>query len=160
VELALEHRQAATDLIDDALVGAEPDGHLRIFLDAPAAVRAMMAAGLRRAPASSRWRQELATQLDELKLIAGVGAVPVTPRELAVLEQLTTGSTHAQIAASLFVSDNTLKSHCRNLYRKLGVNSRADAVRVARARGWLRSSPQGEVVVDLNITPEPAVVEL
>jgi hypothetical protein len=83
-----------------------------------------------------------------------------------VLERLTTSLTHAQIAAGMFVSENTLKSHCRNLYRKLGVNSRADAVRAAQARGWLggpgwaQPSSSGDVVLDLNITPVPVVVEL
>jgi LuxR family maltose regulon positive regulatory protein len=112
----------------------------------------------------------------------GADAVPVTRRERAVLVYLTTTLTHTQIAAQLFVSENTLKSHCRNLYRKLGVNTRADAIKVARARGLLEpesgsstpgdvpvslpagapgaSSPGGDVVLSVNITPDPVVVEL
>jgi ATP/maltotriose-dependent transcriptional regulator MalT len=160
VALVMDGRQEAADRIDEALVGAEPDGHVRVFLDAPFVVRAMTSTVLRRSPASSKWRQELAEQLDELKVLSGAGSVPVTPRELAVLEQLTTDRTHAQIASGLFVSENTLKSHCRNLYRKLGVNSRADAVRIARARGWLAASPRGDAVLDVNITPQPVVIEL
>jgi LuxR family maltose regulon positive regulatory protein len=160
IALARDRRQEATERIDEALVAAEPDGHLRVFLAAPATVRAMTSAMLRRASAGSAWRRELAEHLDELKMLTGVGTVAITPRELAVLEQLTTSLTHAQIATGLFVSENTLKSHCRNLYRKLGVSTRSDAVRVARARGWLAASPLGDIVLDVNITREHVVVDL
>jgi len=170
IAIALDRRQEAGDRIDQALLAAEPDGHVQVFLDAPARARVMVSAVLKRSLDSSGWRAELADRLDRVQTLTSVGpAVPVTRRERAVLEYLTTAMTHAQIAGQLFVSDNTLKSHCRNLYRKLGVNSRADAIRAARARGWLEpasvsagpgSSPEGDVVLDLNITPGPVVVEL
>ena len=49
-----------------------------------------------------------------------------------------------EIAAELFVSLNTIKTHMRNVYTKLGVYSRADAVEQARELGLLsRSSPMG-----------------
>ena len=165
IALALDRRPEAADSIDQALVAAEPDGHVQVFLEAPPQAQALLSAVLRRSLDSSGWRADLADRLDRTRTLISAGAVlPVTRRERAVLEHLTTTLTHAQIAGRLFVSDNTLKSHCRNLYRKLGVNTRADAVSVARARGWLEpdrdSSPQGEVVLNLNITPDPAVVEL
>jgi LuxR family maltose regulon positive regulatory protein len=170
IAIALDRRQEAVDHLDQALLAAEPDGHVQVFLDAPARARVMVSAVLKRSLDASGWRAELADRLDRIQLLTAAGPmVPVTRRERAVLEYLTTTMTHAQIAGQLFVSDNTLKSHCRNLYRKLGVNTRADALRVARARGWLESapaaadpdsSPEGDVVLDLNITPGPVVVEL
>ncbi len=163
VDLATDRRPEAGRGVDEALAVAEPEGHVQVFLDAPPAVRVLTAVVLRRSMTGSPWRRELAERLDEMRLVTDSAAVPVTRRELAVLEQLISPLTHAQIAAEMFVSENTLKSHCRNLYRKLGVNSRADAIRAARARGWLESeagSPPGGVVLDVNITPEPAVVEL
>jgi LuxR family maltose regulon positive regulatory protein len=166
VAVALGRRTEAGDEIDEALVAAEPDGHVQVFLDAPPRARALVTAVLKRSLGASSWRAELADRLDTVRaLSAESGSVPVTRRERAVLEQLTTTLTHAQIAGRLFVSENTLKSHCRNLYRKLGVSTRADAVRTARARGWLEPvqidlSPEGDVVLDANITPVPVVVEL
>ena len=159
-------RVEAGEHVDQALIAAEPDGHVQVFLDAPPQARALASVVLKRSLAASGWRAVLAERLDTVRaLAADTGSVPVTPRERAVLAHLTSSLTHAQIAARLFVSENTLKSHCRNLYRKLGVNTRADAVRSARARGWLEPdridlSPEGDVVIDANITPEPVAVEL
>ena len=55
----------------------------------------------------------------------------LTARELAVLRELATGDSLAQIAARGFVSPNTVKSQVRAVYRKLGVSTRTDAVAVA-----------------------------
>lgn len=67
------------------------------------------------------------------------GAVEhLTSREREVLRLLPTRLTHREIATELFVSQNTLKFHLRLIYRKLGVNSRADAVERARRLGLLR----------------------
>ncbi|HST85986.1 MAG TPA: LuxR family transcriptional regulator, partial [Kineosporiaceae bacterium] len=145
------------------LVAAEPDGHVQVFLEAPPRARAMAAAVLKRSLDASGWRTDLADRLDRAReTAAATSELRVTRRERSVLEYLTTTMTHSQIAGQLFVSDNTLKSHCRNLYRKLGVNTRADAITVARARGVLDGglSPGGDVVSDRNITLDPAVVEL
>jgi LuxR family maltose regulon positive regulatory protein len=168
IAIAGERRPEAVEQIDQALIAAEPDGYLRVFLDAPERVRALTSMLLQRSPAASQWRADLSDRLNRVRVEHVAGSpVPMTRRERAVLEHLTTSLTHAQIAAQLFVSDNTLKSHCRNLYRKLGVNSRGDAVRIARAQGWLapvdvvdlESSPGGDPVSDLNITHDLAVVE-
>lgn len=61
----------------------------------------------------------------------------LTPRELEVLEQLALGGGNADLARSLFVSENTVKTHLASIYRKLEVDRRVDALRVARARGLL-----------------------
>lgn len=61
----------------------------------------------------------------------------LTPRELEVLGQLALGGGNADLARSLFVSENTVKTHLASIYRKLEVDRRIDALRVARARGLL-----------------------
>ena len=61
----------------------------------------------------------------------------LTTRELEVLVELPTMRTVDEIAQSMFVSVNTLKTHLRSVYRKLGVSSRRDAVSAARMRGLL-----------------------
>lgn len=59
----------------------------------------------------------------------------LTPRERAVLDVLARESSTAQIARELFVSVNTVKSQLRSIYRKLGVNSRDEALMVSRELG-------------------------
>jgi two-component system nitrate/nitrite response regulator NarP len=54
--------------------------------------------------------------------------VTLTRRELEVLASLATGRTNKQIARDMEVSLNTVKFHVRNLFQKLGVNSRAQAI--------------------------------
>jgi DNA-binding CsgD family transcriptional regulator len=56
----------------------------------------------------------------------------LSPRERDVLHELARGSTYADIAASLFVSENTVKTHVSSLYGKLAVNRRSEALAVAR----------------------------
>jgi LuxR family transcriptional regulator, maltose regulon positive regulatory protein len=66
-------------------------------------------------------------------------AVP-TKAELAVLRLLATDLTVRQIGEELYLSPNTVRSHTRALYRKLGVSSRTDAVARAAALGLLRDA--------------------
>src|SRR3712207_364957 len=65
----------------------------------------------------------------------GTGLRPVrsrlTDREWEVLDLLSTGATTDQIAKTLVLSSETVRSHLKNLYKKLEVNSREDAVRAA-----------------------------
>lgn len=61
--------------------------------------------------------------------------VSLTDRELVVLQQLTTGESVAGIARTLFVSENTVRTQVRSVYRKLGVNSRDEALAEAHRRG-------------------------
>ena len=60
---------------------------------------------------------------------------PLSQRELLVLAEVEKGSTVAGIAAALFISPNTVKTHLRRLYRKLGVATRSDAIRKAKSLG-------------------------
>jgi|GEM_PF-4768481 len=61
--------------------------------------------------------------------------VSMTERELVVLRHLTTGATLASIARTLFVSENTVRTQVRALYRKLRVHNRDEAVAEAHRRG-------------------------
>ena len=59
----------------------------------------------------------------------------LSARERLVLAQVERGLTVAAIAAELYISPNTVKTHLRRLYRKLGVSTRDEAIRAARALG-------------------------
>ncbi|WP_218022764.1 helix-turn-helix transcriptional regulator, partial [Cellulomonas biazotea] len=65
------------------------------------------------------------------------GSLELTEREHQVLVRLRSTMTTTEIAAALFVSGNTVKTHQRSIYRKLGVAGRRDALRVAAERGLL-----------------------
>ncbi len=65
------------------------------------------------------------------------GEEELTERELAVLRMLASSLSQREIASALYVSTNTLKTHTRTIYRKLGASSRGDAVARSRERGLL-----------------------
>lgn len=83
---------------------------------------------------------ELELKLDQAR--AGVDNIGELPSlaELTVLRMLATNLTQREIGAELFLSTNTVKTHTRRLYTKLGVNSRESAVRQASALGLLESN--------------------
>ena len=64
--------------------------------------------------------------------------VALTPRETEVLRHLRATASLAEIAATLSVSSNTVKTQARTLYRKLGVASRDEALRAAQLQGLFR----------------------
>jgi LuxR family maltose regulon positive regulatory protein len=57
---------------------------------------------------------------------------PLTSRERTVLRYLQGTLSHVEIAALLYISVNTVKTHVKNIYRKLGADRRKEAVRLAR----------------------------
>jgi DNA-binding NarL/FixJ family response regulator len=65
----------------------------------------------------------------------------LSPRESEVLRHLLAGSRDSEIAASMGLSLPTVRTHVRNLLRKLGVHSRVDAARMAAAAGWRPVQP-------------------
>jgi LuxR family maltose regulon positive regulatory protein len=69
--------------------------------------------------------------------------VPLTERELGVLRLLPTLRSFEEIAQDLTVSLNTVKTHVRAIYAKLGVRRRRDAVAVATERGLLEATDAG-----------------
>ena len=70
----------------------------------------------------------------------------LTPAELRVLQFLPTHLSFPEIAGQVFVSPNTVKTQAQGVYRKLGVNSRREAVEQARAAGLL--DPDGASRLD------------
>jgi DNA-binding NarL/FixJ family response regulator len=61
----------------------------------------------------------------------------LTERELQVLRGMSQGKSNAEIGKSLFLSEDTVKTHARRLFRKLGVSDRAQAVAFGFRRGFV-----------------------
>ena len=72
--------------------------------------------------------------------IDGFTSSPLTTAELRVLQFLPSNLTFPMIGEHLFLSTNTVKTHAKSIYRKFGVDSRADAVERARAIGLVEGS--------------------
>ncbi|MGQ4615443.1 LuxR C-terminal-related transcriptional regulator [Nocardia sp. R7R-8] len=123
----------ALTALENALGSATPHRLLRPFLDVPAAMPLLdsyagrlgraesFAESIRRHPAARRRPAYPA----------------LTHTEMTVLKQLPSGRTAQQIAEDLGVSVNTVKTHLRGIYGKLGTNSRVDALYHARRGGLL-----------------------
>jgi LuxR family maltose regulon positive regulatory protein len=115
----------ALQCLSDALDQAAPEGHLRPF----------HRNRIRLLPLLKRYRATGGPHLDVVDELLALDdhhghrpIEPLTDRELAVLQLLPSMMSNDEIAAELFVSVNTVKVHLKSLYRKLGVNSRREAV--------------------------------
>lgn len=64
---------------------------------------------------------------------------PLSRREIAILELVARGIGFAEVAERLFISPHTVKTHIKNIYRKLDAHSRPHAVYIARQRGLIVS---------------------
>ncbi|WP_345339075.1 helix-turn-helix transcriptional regulator, partial [Actinomycetospora succinea] len=132
--------ERAAALLEDALLTAAPHALRRPFLAEPA-----LADVLRRRV--DRGSGAVGFAVDLLERLTGTPAdhgaprpplaEPLTEREATMLRYLASTLSNPEIAAELYVSVNTVKSHQRAVYRKLGASGRREAVRRARALGLL-----------------------
>jgi len=84
-------------------------------------------------PQVTRQVLRAATSADKLRAADG----GLSAREMEVLGCLAQGMTTSQIAAALFISENTVKTHVRHILEKLGASNRAEAVSKAAQRGLI-----------------------
>ena len=125
---------AALAALEQALTAAEPEGYVRLFVDEGHAMKALLREASRRGIATGHISE----------LLAGWEQPPVHPakarglvvalsdRELEVLRLLASELSGPLIARELMVSLNTMRTHTKNIYMKLGVNTRPAAVRRAQ----------------------------
>ncbi|QRN82629.1 hypothetical protein JR338_09375 [Chloroflexota bacterium] len=71
-------------------------------------------------------------ELDEDRSKISPVQIPLTKREVQILTYLPTHYSEVEIASKLFLSQSTVHTHIKNIYQKLGVHSRSEAVQVAR----------------------------
>jgi GAF domain-containing protein/DNA-binding NarL/FixJ family response regulator len=127
---------AAFAALREALLAPRPDGLLGAALEPAVSVSGL--------ETSLSPESALASGVGDLVTVADATVDPLrhstvtsfveqlSAREVAVLEYLPSCLTNREIAAELFVSKNTVKAHEKSIYRKLGVNSRRQAVDIAR----------------------------
>jgi len=132
--------------IERALAIGEPRGYLRTFLDEGAPMARLLHHAVARGIAPDGAGRLLAAfpilepesplpmRASETELIE-----PLSEREIEVLELLAQGLTNQQAASRLYLTLNTVKAHTRNIYGKLAVHSRTQAVARARSLGLLAS---------------------
>lgn len=61
----------------------------------------------------------------------------LTEREIQIIQELSEGNSNKEIADKLFISEKTVKSHLRSIFRKLDVGDRAEAVAYCMRQGWV-----------------------
>jgi LuxR family transcriptional regulator, maltose regulon positive regulatory protein len=140
---ALGDPAAAGRALERALDLAEPDGLLSLFLLHPAP--SLLERYARHLTAHASMIAKIVSLLaGETPASPTAGPQPlldpVSKSEVRVLRYLPTHLTAQEIAGELYVSADTVKTHMRTLYAKLGAHSRAEAVDRARALGLLASS--------------------
>jgi len=134
--------RAAVVPLERAVALAEPEGYVRVFVDEGGPIAVLLEDAARRRLAPGYVRQLLAA-LGRTKARAPVqeGLIePLSQRELEVLRLLGTDLGGPEIANQLVVSLNTVRTHTRNIYAKLGVNNRRAAVRRAEELDLLTRS--------------------
>ncbi|MBV8304917.1 MAG: hypothetical protein JOZ04_11945 [Acidimicrobiia bacterium] len=117
-----------------AVVGAaEREGDVRLFLDGGRAVERLVRALLHAGPHPFAERILRAARAGSPP--SGADALALSRRELEVARYLPTPLSSAEIAERLFISLNTLKTHLRTIYSKLGATNRREAIQRAEELG-------------------------
>jgi LuxR family maltose regulon positive regulatory protein len=136
---ACEDPAVALTSLASAVALAEPEGYVRVILDEgpPMAALLKLAAKQRNAPSYVRRLLAAVVTADAGAGVEQALIEPLSERELDVLRLLGSELDGPEIASKLTVSLNTVRTHTKSIYAKLGVNSRRAAVRRAAELGLL-----------------------
>jgi LuxR family maltose regulon positive regulatory protein len=147
---AQNQKDTAVQLLRDALALAKPGGFMRLFVDEGSQMAQLLydalAAGIETGyirrllaafpPAGSvPVATSLAAETKSQEMVE-----PLSEREIEVLYLIAEGLTNQQVADRLYLSLHTVKAHARNIYGKLGVSNRTEAVARGRTFGLISHS--------------------
>jgi LuxR family maltose regulon positive regulatory protein len=127
---------AADAALEVALALAAQTGHRSVFDAAGRLVEPLLRRRIRHGTAHPQLVCELLTASQHREVAVRHGGPllePLSERESMILRYLPTSLSNREIASELFVTTNTVKTHLRSVYRKLGVAGRREAVERARA---------------------------
>jgi LuxR family maltose regulon positive regulatory protein len=132
---------AALACLQRALTLAEPEGYVRVFADEGTAMTVLLRAAAKQGTTRNYARRLLAAKsgTGQNKPVTQGLIDPLSERELDVLRLLGTELDGPAIARELMVSLNTVRTHTKNIYAKLGVTNRRAAVRRAAELGLPRA---------------------
>jgi LuxR family maltose regulon positive regulatory protein len=137
----LGERDRALRSLERALALAAPEGYVRLFVDEGAPMAALLGDVAKEKGTAASYAERLVAASGEPGSAAPIRKQPLvealSERELEVLRLLTSDLDGPDIARELFVSVNTLRTHTKNIFAKLGVTSRRAAVRRASELGLL-----------------------
>jgi LuxR family maltose regulon positive regulatory protein len=141
----LSRADEAVEQLSVAVEVAEPDGITRLFLEFGPAIEGMLRDVATRDRGTAPYAQRLLVALRDGGPSASDGIEtsddgliePLNGRETELLELLAARRSNHEIADEMFISVNTVKWHARNLYGKLGVSGRAEAVVRGRELGLI-----------------------
>ncbi len=132
-----EHRQAR-DLMHESVTDADAEGMAQVYLDAGTHARRLLRSVYHVAP--TPFLRQLVDQPvappPPQSTVPGM-VEQLSDREILVLRYLPSRLSNPEIARNLYVSVNTLKTHLKHIYRKLGVSNRSEAIEVAESLGLL-----------------------
>jgi LuxR family maltose regulon positive regulatory protein len=133
--------EGANHHLNEALVAGQPEGLMRVIVDQAPDVHLLLksyAPDARQQPYVEQLIEYSEREVAPARVPVRTSLVePLSEREITVLRYLCSRLTYQEIAAALYVSLNTLKSHVRSVYRKLGVVSRGEAVDAGRAHALI-----------------------
>jgi LuxR family maltose regulon positive regulatory protein len=131
-EEAIGNRQRALTTLKKLLSQTAPQGYIRLYLDAGPAMALLLSQLVARGFEINYARQLLFNyeKLDHPSPVKTRPALPtpLSARELEVLALIRAGHTNREIAEELVISIGTVKRHISNMYRKLNVSSRTQAL--------------------------------
>ena len=141
-QLQAEIEPAAT-MLRQALELAEPAGYIRLFLDEGEPMLSLLRQIAASGPTPAYLDRLLAAFTAEKSIIPPSSFIlppliePLSERELEILQLIAAGLSNRQIADALILTVGSVKWHLNNIYGKLGVGSRTQAVAEARTRRFI-----------------------
>ena len=135
--LRAEMPERASHYLRLALQSTDAHGWRRPYVEIAAAITPVLEAERRRITSHGEQVIELLAYLRRQPVYGGQLPDPLSVRELEILQYLPTPLDQRELCSALFISRNTLKTHLRSTYRKLGVQTRREAVLRAESLGIL-----------------------
>jgi LuxR family maltose regulon positive regulatory protein len=125
--------------LETALAEAQPDNLVLPFAENASHIMGMVKGIVRKNPGNEFYSRILTLCRNYESGLSGnpYPAATLSQREIDILSLAALGLSRREMAERLYLSEETVKTHFKNVYQKLGVNSKVSAIKLARDRGYL-----------------------